>query len=1377
MEESDSDSESLIKNSILQNLKSESFTNNSTELIPMEEEDDDDDDYNDKEKKNKEIISLSTTYTIPETINSTNLHTKDVTSPSKDLASLSKEVTSLSLHTNEKYNKILPSSILLPSKYKKIETDLAPYHVFEPDFIDINNKKDPLEVVIPNNLHMIHHNLNYITKLKEKNKEEKEQTNSIRESLFNRFIRDPTEENASLQGDSYLAKQELNKQRLLEKANRIRSVNTWIDASTSVLKNAMKRTRDASLHKQTGAVIASLNHALVARLHRNSTPDLSEMELKYFHRPRMSLKEKERVWRIALRTTNTQKASKKAIASMMDGEEVEKSTVDKTQVSTEIGGKLLTSEQEKQNLSLSNSSQSTFVLLEYIEEFPPVVLNTGMASAIINYYRNVRDQNTGEDNADQTNSESNANNNDIQPKKKMRLNKENKEKLSTATVENIKKVLQENNLRLPKHVMVLWELRNTKRPYEYDANIPKLPLGQTKVLNAEDKSPFLGEIEEGEIQPSIVNNLFRAPIFQHCVAKTDFLLVRYRKQKDELSFVLREIPYLFLVGQIEPRRIVPSPGSSLTNIQEKYFKLALTRLLLRDNLSMPDIFRSLLKYSLTDKRSPQRAVIRKGFRDILHNIATEDKTGHWSLKESGDETAIIVDSLVRSLSPEEICLQEATAAGEYRLLQQFIPDIDLAKLQAYLNFLHQRKQYQKSRVEEVKKILTEYYGVHDPNDNSYLSKLARNGDRFIKHLINEIHRLDVKLSIARFILERVVNAPWNTTTAFVRSVIEQDNLGKMEINGIGDPSGRGEAFAFVRIPRNNPYLVATGKKVAPTKLVGTENDLRKLHAKDAIELLVALGVKKSEATALKRWDRIHMVREMVDKLEKSGVSHTLGRYVRDPSLMEKGKHKGLSDEEFKKVCQEIWIRQKLSLGSALDPNETSAGLSKEALKREKKKIKMQENLLKNVGTKDIRSSSTASFSSAAINKEEEKGDDQGNNGAKDSDTDSDDSDLAEDIERTLTSRAQNNQNSLIESNEQEDEVNTKTSDLFNPTTSAEPTKSIGVQKLEEALTLSPKVREEMSNWPRPKKVVRRLTKTISSDGKELIKIEFILQESEVLRVEKQSLEQKALRNARRVSKVITANENDLVDTEDDNFLSNILNNSTVPSSKMTKHASALPSDPLTMSLKFTMKKKPTQPDTIKSSTSSGLKTSKSSSKLADEVDLKSFHFDDEDDDVEYNYKLTKRQRTKDLSTIMHPRLPIVTLAGRFEKIILYIWSLPIARDFHYPVDPNYNGYATIIKNPICLSDILNKNSRFLYESSSQLLDDFRLMSSNAEQFNGKNNPISENSRKLIDFLIEKLELYKKTLGADRDWIIQLEEKIKQKKVYLHNYSINSTANN
>lgn len=102
---------------------------------------------------------------------------------------------------------------------------------------------------------------------------------------------------------------------------------------------------------------------------------------------------------------------------------------------------------------ISLRDTSTFVLLEYSEEYPAVLSNFGMGSILVNYYRK----------------------------------------------------------------------RN-----EADEYVPKLDVGEPFILEPADESPFMrhGHVAHGETVPAIYNNLYRAPLFRHKPATTDFLVIR-----------------------------------------------------------------------------------------------------------------------------------------------------------------------------------------------------------------------------------------------------------------------------------------------------------------------------------------------------------------------------------------------------------------------------------------------------------------------------------------------------------------------------------------------------------------------------------------------------------------------------------------------------------------------------------------------------------------------------------------------------------------------------------------------------------------------------------------------------------------------------------
>jgi hypothetical protein len=81
----------------------------------------------------------------------------------------------------------------------------------------------------------------------------------------------------------------------------------------------------------------------------------------------------------------------------------------------------------------------------------------------------------------------------------------------------------------------------------------------------------------------------------------------------------------------------------------------------------------------------------------------------------------------------------------------------------------------------------------------------------------------------------------------------------MKLTGIGDPSGLGEAFNFLRENETKPNKAGPNNDGALNaqikKITGTENDLRKLTMKQMASLLRSYGMKDKQIAVLKRWDR------------------------------------------------------------------------------------------------------------------------------------------------------------------------------------------------------------------------------------------------------------------------------------------------------------------------------------------------------------------------------------------------------------------------------------------------------------------------------------------------------------------------------------------
>ena len=304
----------------------------------------------------------------------------------------------------------------------------------------------------------------------------------------------------------------------------------------------------------------SLSHHNIAYSHKNTKPDLLEVELMYFHRPRM-IRDRDRPWMIHL-TDPSSSSSNHSLSSLLVKRQNSSSSAP-----------IVSSEAERQNLSLAVSSANhQFLVLEYVEEFPPLMLNYGMSSALFNYYR---------------------------PPLPDDQDRDENIMLMQSTVE----ALQSSTSRLPRHVQLL-KLQSSEKPiYEVDdSSLPRLSLGEVKVLDpSSEDSPFLGRLEYGEVQQSFVNNLFRAPIFKHNPRHSDFLLIRTKVSHKLLTYSIREIPNLFLCGQMEPQRIVPRPNVKINSLQEKFYQLAALRYLQTNcqGVDFTDLQKSILRYCTT----------------------------------------------------------------------------------------------------------------------------------------------------------------------------------------------------------------------------------------------------------------------------------------------------------------------------------------------------------------------------------------------------------------------------------------------------------------------------------------------------------------------------------------------------------------------------------------------------------------------------------------------------------------------------------------------------------------------------------------------------------------------------------------------------------
>ncbi|XP_073041493.1 transcription initiation factor TFIID subunit 1-like isoform X4 [Primulina eburnea] len=396
-------------------------------------------------------------------------------------------------------------------------------------------------------------------------------------------------------------------------------------------------------------------------------------------------------------------------------------------------------------------------------------------------------------------------------------------------------------------------------------------LGSVVILDPADKSPFLGDLKAGSRQSCLETNMYKAPIFRHKVSATDYLLVRSAKGK--LS--IRRIDRIDAVGQQEPHVEVMSPGSKVVQFY------IMNRLL----VYMYREFRAAAKRGLrpsihVDELSTMFPGLSEAFlRKRLKNCADFQRgaNGHFLWVMKLNFRIPLEEELRRMVTPENVCAYESMQAGLYRLKQLGITRLTL------------------------------------PTG--------------LSSAMNQLPDEAITLAAASHIERELQITPWNLSSNFV-SCTNQDreNIERLEITGVGDPSGRGLGFSYVRATPKAPISNSVVKKKPVvgkgSTVTGTDADLRRLSMEAARELLLKFNVPEEQIAKQTRWHRIALIRKLSSEQAASGVKV-------DPTTVSKfARGQRMSflqlQQQTREKCQEIWDRQVQSL-CAGDGEENESG--------------------------------------------------------------------------------------------------------------------------------------------------------------------------------------------------------------------------------------------------------------------------------------------------------------------------------------------------------------------------------------------------------------------------------------------------------------------
>ncbi|KAJ6741047.1 hypothetical protein OIU79_001049 [Salix purpurea] len=182
----------------------------------------------------------------------------------------------------------------------------------------------------------------------------------------------------------------------------------------------------------------------------------------------------------------------------------------------------------------------------------------------------------------------------------------------------------------------------------------------------------------------------------------------------------------------------------------------------------------------------------------------------------------------------------------------------------------------------------------------------------------------IALAAASHIERELQITPWSLSSNFVACTNQdRENIERLEITGVGDPSGRGLGFSYVRTTPKAPISNAVVKKKAGagrggSTVTGTDADLRRLSMEAAREVLLKFNVPDEQIAKQTRWHRIAMIRKLSSEQASCGVKvdpTTISKYARGQRMSFLQLH-----QQTREKCQEIWDRQVQSL-SALDGDE------------------------------------------------------------------------------------------------------------------------------------------------------------------------------------------------------------------------------------------------------------------------------------------------------------------------------------------------------------------------------------------------------------------------------------------------------------------------
>ena len=194
-----------------------------------------------------------------------------------------------------------------------------------------------------------------------------------------------------------------------------------------------------------------------------------------------------------------------------------------------------------------------------------------------------------------------------------------------------------------------------KRRPGKETNTPEFRYGDLAYAHT---SPFLGTLAPGQCLQTFENNMFRAPVFEHKIPFTDFLIIRNR-----MHYYIREVETVFAVGQQCPLMEVPGPNSKrANNFARDFLQVFVYRQFWHSKdeprrIKMDDVRKAFPSHS--------ESSIRKRLKLCADFKRTGMDSNWWVLKSN---FRLPTEEEIRAaVSPEQCCAYYSMLAAEQRL--------------------------------------------------------------------------------------------------------------------------------------------------------------------------------------------------------------------------------------------------------------------------------------------------------------------------------------------------------------------------------------------------------------------------------------------------------------------------------------------------------------------------------------------------------------------------------------------------------------------------------------------------------------------------------------------------------------------------------------